>query len=133
MSLIRTSRGQKHWDTGSVRKGAVTLQYPTKGSSAPTFSTPTSRDSDLTSPMQVSWLRLLLKVAELAVPWPCIVCARLNALVFVQCNSISSSLPTKLHYAFGKTLDLELPGAFRHTQEGFVDVYVMYRRLSPAV
>ena len=26
-----------------------------------------------------------------------------------------------------------LPGAFRHAQEGFVDVYVMYRRLSPAV
>ena len=25
-----------------------------------------------------------------------------------------------------------LPGAFRHTQEGFVDVYVMYRRLTPA-
>ena len=26
-----------------------------------------------------------------------------------------------------------LPGAFRHAQEGFVDVYVMYRRLSPVV
>ena len=26
-----------------------------------------------------------------------------------------------------------LPGAFRHTQDGFVDVYVMYRRLGPAV
>ena len=26
-----------------------------------------------------------------------------------------------------------LPGAFRHAKEGFVDVYVMYRRLSPAV
>ena len=24
-----------------------------------------------------------------------------------------------------------LPGAFRHAQEGFVDVYVMYRRLNP--
>jgi ribosomal protein S18 acetylase RimI-like enzyme len=26
-----------------------------------------------------------------------------------------------------------LPGAFRHAQEGFVDVYVMYRQLGPAV
>jgi ribosomal protein S18 acetylase RimI-like enzyme len=26
-----------------------------------------------------------------------------------------------------------LPGAFRHTRRGFVDVYVMYRRLKPAV
>jgi L-amino acid N-acyltransferase YncA len=26
-----------------------------------------------------------------------------------------------------------LPGAFRHAQEGFVDVYVMYRRLRPSI
>jgi ribosomal protein S18 acetylase RimI-like enzyme len=26
-----------------------------------------------------------------------------------------------------------LPGAFRHTRRGFVDVYVMYRRLNSAV
>src|SRR5215831_10829489 len=79
-----------------------------KGSSAPTSSTPTSRDSDLTSPTQVSWLHLRLKVVELAVPWASIVCARLNASAFVQCNSTSSSLPTRLHCAFGKILDLQL-------------------------
>ena len=113
MSLIRTSRAQRGWDTGSVRKGAVMLPCPTEESSAPTFSMPTSRDSDLTWPMQVSWLHPRLKVVELAVPWVSIVCARLNASAFVQCNLTSSSLPTKLHYAFGKILDLELSGGCR--------------------
>jgi len=55
----------------------------------------------------------ILKVVELAVPWVSIVCARLNASAFVQCNLTSSSLPTKLHYAFGKILDLELSGGCR--------------------
>jgi hypothetical protein len=55
-----------------------------------------------------SWLRLRLKAAELAVPWASTVCARPHASAFVQCNSISSSLPTKLPCDFGKILDLEL-------------------------
>ena len=51
----------------------------------------------------------------------------------MQFNFVVSTNKTALRLwkDLGFTIVGRLPGAFRHTQDGFVDVYVMYRRLSP--
>jgi len=57
--------------------------------------------------MPASWFHHLPEVAESGEQWLSIVCAKLRVSVFEQCNSTSSSLPTKLRCAFGKISDLE--------------------------
>jgi ribosomal protein S18 acetylase RimI-like enzyme len=53
----------------------------------------------------------------------------------MQFNFVVSTNETALRLwkDLGFSIVGRLPGAFRHAQEGFVDVYVMYRRLSSVV
>jgi ribosomal protein S18 acetylase RimI-like enzyme len=53
----------------------------------------------------------------------------------MQFNFVVASNKTALRLwkNLGFSIVGTLPGAFRHTRRGFVDVYVMYRRLKPAV
>jgi L-amino acid N-acyltransferase YncA len=49
---------------------------------------------------------------------------------FVLANNINDLRTSEI---FSIIIVGTLPGAFRHTQRGFIDVYVMYRRLKAAV
>ena len=53
----------------------------------------------------------------------------------MQFNFVVSSNTTALRLwkNLGFKIVARLPGAFRHSSHGFIDVYIMYRRLKPAV
>src|SRR6266487_1167178 len=112
---ILECRARTPWDIGSRPIHGLTLQKAADALWAPIFCGLTNPAVARTLRTRRSWLLRLRVVEELVARW----------LNIVSTNDPALRLWQKLGFKIVGTL----PGAFRHPEKGYVDVYVMFRSL----